>query len=35
LAVLLARAGVKVIAVSTIRGTLHNPAGLDVDRLQS
>ncbi len=33
LAGLLAEAGAKVVAVSTSRGALHNPNGLDVDRL--
>lgn len=33
LAVLLDRAGARVVAVSTSRGALHDPRGLDVDRL--
>jgi glutamate dehydrogenase (NAD(P)+) len=33
LAGLLAGEGIKVIAISTVRGALHNPSGLDVDRL--
>jgi glutamate dehydrogenase (NAD(P)+) len=33
LASLLAREGIKVIAISTSRGALYNPSGLDVDRL--
>jgi glutamate dehydrogenase (NAD(P)+) len=33
LASLLAAAGVKVVAISTSRGALYNPHGLDVDRL--
>jgi glutamate dehydrogenase (NAD(P)+) len=28
-----AREGARLVAVSTLRGTLHDPAGLDVDRL--
>jgi glutamate dehydrogenase (NAD(P)+) len=33
LASLLARAGIKVVAISTSRGALYNPSGLEVDRL--
>jgi glutamate dehydrogenase/leucine dehydrogenase len=33
LAILLAKAGIKVIAISTSRGALYNPQGLKVDRL--
>jgi glutamate dehydrogenase/leucine dehydrogenase len=33
LAGLLAGEGLKVIAISTVRGALYNPSGLDVDRL--
>lgn len=33
LASLLVRAGIKVVAISTSRGALYNPQGLDVDRL--
>ena len=33
LAGLLARSGIRVVAISTSRGALYNPRGLDVDRL--
>jgi glutamate dehydrogenase (NAD(P)+) len=33
LTILLANAGIKVVAISTSRGGLYNPRGLDVDRL--
>ena len=33
LASLLARSGIRVVAISTSRGALYNPRGLDVDRL--
>ena len=35
LAGLLSRAGVRVVAVSTARGAVHDPAGLDVQALQA